>query len=332
MVVHDTSPAARALLVLEMIQDSPGHHGRPARRPARALRPRHTPARGGAARGRHPGRVDPGALRRLPDRPRAAAAAADVHPDRGARAGDGRARGSPGRGGRPGRAGAGQDRARAARAARPPRRRRTTGARPRLGRRRTGRRASTVRLVQAVRRRRAGAAALRRRRPAGDVGHRASTRGRSWSRHRRWYLLGWSHDKDARRVLRVDRVRAIEVVDAPAESVTRRRPTSTRSRRSRSSCHRGGATRSRSSSTRRSSRSGTGSRAASVGSRPRPVERPGAARRDHRRARVVRRPAGQPAHVVPAGRRRRGAGRDVRPGGSSRSGGAAAVIAAPLRR
>ena len=26
-------------------------------------------------------------------------------------------------------------------------------------------------------------------------------------RHRRWYLLGWSHDKDARRVLRVDRVR-----------------------------------------------------------------------------------------------------------------------------
>jgi len=29
-------------------------------------------------------------------------------------------------------------------------------------------------------------------------------------RHRRWYLLGWSHDKDARRVLRVDRVRAVE--------------------------------------------------------------------------------------------------------------------------
>ena len=31
-------------------------------------------------------------------------------------------------------------------------------------------------------------------------------------RHRRWYLLGWSHDKDARRVLRVDRVRAVEVL------------------------------------------------------------------------------------------------------------------------
>ena len=30
-------------------------------------------------------------------------------------------------------------------------------------------------------------------------------------RHRRWYLLGWSHDKQARRVLRVDRVRAVDV-------------------------------------------------------------------------------------------------------------------------
>jgi predicted DNA-binding transcriptional regulator YafY len=39
-------------------------------------------------------------------------------------------------------------------------------------------------------------------------------------RHRRWYLLGWSHDKDARRVLRVDRVRAVaqlpESFEAPA--------------------------------------------------------------------------------------------------------------------
>jgi predicted DNA-binding transcriptional regulator YafY len=32
-------------------------------------------------------------------------------------------------------------------------------------------------------------------------------------RHRRWYLLGWSHDKDDRRVLRVDRVRSVEVLD-----------------------------------------------------------------------------------------------------------------------
>jgi predicted DNA-binding transcriptional regulator YafY len=31
-------------------------------------------------------------------------------------------------------------------------------------------------------------------------------------RHRRWYLLGWSHDKGARRVLRVDRVRAVTVL------------------------------------------------------------------------------------------------------------------------
>jgi predicted DNA-binding transcriptional regulator YafY len=30
-------------------------------------------------------------------------------------------------------------------------------------------------------------------------------------RHRRWYLLGWSHDKSARRVFRVDRVRSVEV-------------------------------------------------------------------------------------------------------------------------
>ena len=33
-------------------------------------------------------------------------------------------------------------------------------------------------------------------------------------RHRRWYLLGWSHDKQARRVLRVDRVRkVVELAD-----------------------------------------------------------------------------------------------------------------------
>jgi predicted DNA-binding transcriptional regulator YafY len=40
-------------------------------------------------------------------------------------------------------------------------------------------------------------------------------------RHRRWYLLGWSHGKDARRVLRVDRVRSVEVLperfEAPAD-------------------------------------------------------------------------------------------------------------------
>ncbi|MGC4111975.1 MAG: WYL domain-containing protein [Nocardioides sp.] len=52
-----------------------------------------------------------------------------------------------------------------------------------------------------------------------DVGHGS---GREWDveldpwavvvRHRRWYLLGWSHDKGARRVLRVDRVRAVTVL------------------------------------------------------------------------------------------------------------------------
>jgi predicted DNA-binding transcriptional regulator YafY len=31
-------------------------------------------------------------------------------------------------------------------------------------------------------------------------------------RHRRWYLLGWSHGKDARRVLRVDRVRSVRAL------------------------------------------------------------------------------------------------------------------------
>lgn len=29
-------------------------------------------------------------------------------------------------------------------------------------------------------------------------------------RHRRWYLLGWSHHRDARRVLRLDRVRSVQ--------------------------------------------------------------------------------------------------------------------------
>jgi predicted DNA-binding transcriptional regulator YafY len=36
-------------------------------------------------------------------------------------------------------------------------------------------------------------------------------------RHRRWYLLGWSHGKQARRVLRVDRVRSVEELDATFE-------------------------------------------------------------------------------------------------------------------
>ena len=62
---------------------------------------------------------------------------------------------------------------------------------------------------------------------ASDAGHRVRLRyghgaDRQWDvdldpwavvvRHRRWYLLGWSHDKDARRVLRVDRVRTVTVL------------------------------------------------------------------------------------------------------------------------
>ena len=34
-------------------------------------------------------------------------------------------------------------------------------------------------------------------------------------RHGRWYLLGWSHAADARRTYRIDRVRAVEVLDEP---------------------------------------------------------------------------------------------------------------------
>jgi predicted DNA-binding transcriptional regulator YafY len=70
---------------------------------------------------------------------------------------------------------------------------------------------------------------------ASDAGHRVRLRyghdaDREWDieldpwavvvRHRRWYLLGWSHDKDDRRVLRVDRVRSVDVLperfEAPA--------------------------------------------------------------------------------------------------------------------
>jgi predicted DNA-binding transcriptional regulator YafY len=60
---------------------------------------------------------------------------------------------------------------------------------------------------------------------ASDAGERVRVRyghepGREWDivldpwavvvRHRRWYVLGWAHAKHARRVLRVDRVRAVE--------------------------------------------------------------------------------------------------------------------------
>jgi predicted DNA-binding transcriptional regulator YafY len=34
-------------------------------------------------------------------------------------------------------------------------------------------------------------------------------------RHGRWYVLGWSHAADARRMYRIDRVRSVEVLDEP---------------------------------------------------------------------------------------------------------------------
>ena len=128
----DASPTARALLALELIQGSPGitadRHRRQAGR-VRAGRPalRRHPARGG-----HPDRVGPRAVRRLPRRPRPAAAAADVQRDRGARPGHGGARRPPRRRrpDQPGRQRAGQDRAGAARAGRRPGRGRAPGHRP----------------------------------------------------------------------------------------------------------------------------------------------------------------------------------------------------------
>ena len=113
---------------------------------------------------------------------------------------------------------------------------------------------------------------------ASDAGERVRLRyghdpGREWDieldpwavvvRHRRWYVLGWSHDKGARRVLRVDRVKGVEVLPERFE----RRPAWMRSRPSRSSSRWVGSTPSRSSSTLRSTSAGTGCRAASAGSR-----------------------------------------------------------------
>ena len=158
--------------------ERPRHHRRPAGRPARSQRPRGPPARRDPARGRRPGRVDPGEVRRLPDRPRDAAAAADVHADRGARPGDGGARGPSGGGGRPGRAGPRQDRAGPARAARASRGRRTPRPGARLAGRRPGRRGH----------RRAGAGVRRGPRGSGCAtasttsasGRSSSTRGPWW--------------------------------------------------------------------------------------------------------------------------------------------------------
>ena len=93
--MDETSPTARALLALELIQGSPGITAdrladklgvseRAARRYVGILREAGIPIE--SVRG---------PLRRLPRRPRPAAAAADVQRDRGARAGDGRPRRAP---------------------------------------------------------------------------------------------------------------------------------------------------------------------------------------------------------------------------------------------
>ena len=93
--VPDTSPTARALRALELLQARPGITADRARRRARRDRAGRAALRRDPARGRHPGGVGARPLRRLPGRPRAAAAAAGLQRDRGARPGDGGARRAP---------------------------------------------------------------------------------------------------------------------------------------------------------------------------------------------------------------------------------------------
>ena len=107
-----------------------GHHRGPARRQARRLGAGRAALRRHPPRGRHPDRLRPRAVRRLPGRTRPPAPTADVQRHRGARPGHGRARrsprrerphepggrrarqaraGAPGAGGRPGRGGPSYD-------------------------------------------------------------------------------------------------------------------------------------------------------------------------------------------------------------------------------
>jgi len=214
VVVHDTSPAARALLVLEMIQNSPGVSAdrlasrlglsdRAVRRQVAVLREAGIPVE--STRGRYGGyRIGRGL--RLPPlmfTPTEALglvmAVLEGHP-----AGED----DP----------VGQALGKIIRALPEPL------ARPADAVRRVATRGwdvgvpdveITARLVQAC----ADAERLRLR-----YGSEAS---RTWEttvdpwavvvRHRRWYLLCWSHDKDARRVLRVDRVRAVDGLDQTFE-------------------------------------------------------------------------------------------------------------------
>ncbi len=214
MVVHDTSPAARALLVLEMIQNSPGISAdrladrlglsdRAVRRQVAVLREAGIPVE--STRGRYGGyRIGRGM--RLPPlmfTPTEAIglvmAVLEGHP-----AGEG----DP----------VGQALGKIVRAlpeqlARPADAVRRVAARgwdvvtPDV--------ATTARLVQACE------AGERLRLSYGA--HAAQpweTTVDPWAvvvRHRRWYLLCWSLDRSARRVLRVDRVREIVVVHPPFE-------------------------------------------------------------------------------------------------------------------
>ena len=207
----------------------PGHHRGPARRQARRLRARRPALRRDPARGRHPDRVRARPVRRLPARPRAAAAAADVQRHRGARPGDGGARRPPRRQRpRPTRSAARSARSCGRCRSRSPRRpRRCAG--PAARRARPGRRPARPRHHD-----RAGAG---RARSAGGCGSATAPRpGRSGSsevdpwavvvRHGRWYLLCRSHSADARRAYRIDRVRDVR---GARRDLRRRRPTSTRS-------------------------------------------------------------------------------------------------------
>ncbi len=209
MVVHDTSPAARALLVLEMIQNSPGVSAdrladrlglsdRAVRRQVAVLREAGIPVE--STRGRYGGyRIGRGM--RLPPlmfTPTEAIglvmAVLEGHP-------------------------AGEDdpvgqalgkivRALPEQLARPADAVRRVAARgwdvvvPDVE--------TTLRLVQAC-----DAGERLRLRYGADPDQPWETTVDPWAvvvRHRRWYLLCWSLDKDARRVLRVDRVQGIEVL------------------------------------------------------------------------------------------------------------------------
>ena len=214
MVVHDTSPAARALLVLEMVQNSPGISAdrladrlglsdRAVRRQVAVLREAGIPVE--STRGRYGGyRIGRGM--RLPPlmfTPTEAIglvmAVLEGHP-------------------------AGEDdpvgqalgkivRALPERLARPADAVRRVAARgwdvvtPDVE--------TTARLVQAC-----DAGERLRLSYGADPARPWQTTVDPWAvvvRHRRWYLLCWSLDKSARRVLRVDRVRGIEVLPEPLE-------------------------------------------------------------------------------------------------------------------